>query len=169
MKDSRIAARGIVLLGCGKMGAAMLRGWLGQGLPAGAVWVVDPAPSDWVMSTGVHVNADLPGDPAVVLIAVKPQMMAQALPNIADLGTDDTVFVSIAAGTPVSAFEQALGVRAIVRALPNTPAAVFPARLGRSRNSMRGSCRAGVERVGAVRIQRRALLLSTWMAGKPVL
>ena len=124
MKDSRIAARGIVLLGCGKMGSAMLRGWLGQGLPAGAVWVVDPAPSDWVMSTGVHVNADLPVDPAVVLIAVKPQMMAQALPNIADLGKDDTVFVSIAAGTPVSAFERALGVRAIVRAMPNTPGAI---------------------------------------------
>ncbi|MEO0745366.1 MAG: pyrroline-5-carboxylate reductase [Pseudomonadota bacterium] len=124
MKDSRIAARGIVLLGCGKMGSAMLRGWLGQGLPAGAVWVVDPAPSDWVMSTGAHVNADLPADPAVVLIAVKPQMMAQALPNIADLGKDDTVFVSIAAGTPVSAFERALGVRAVVRAMPNTPAAI---------------------------------------------
>lgn len=124
MKDSRIAARGIVLLGCGKMGSAMLRGWLGQGLPADAVWVVDPAPSDWVRSTGVHVNADLPVDPAVVLIAVKPQMMAQALPNIADLGTEDTVFVSIAAGTPVAAFEAALGARAIVRAMPNTPAAI---------------------------------------------
>ena len=124
MKDSRIAARGIVLLGCGKMGSAMLRGWLGQGLPADAVLVVDPAPSDWVRSTGVHVNADLPVDPAVVLIAVKPQMMAQALPDIADRGTEDTVFVSIAAGTPVAAFEAALGARAIVRAMPNTPAAI---------------------------------------------
>ena len=79
MNDSRIAARGIVLLGCGKMGSAMLRGWLAQGLPAGAVWVVDPAPSDWLKSTGVQVNAALPDDPAVVLIAVKPQMMGDAL------------------------------------------------------------------------------------------
>ncbi|MEM9871265.1 MAG: pyrroline-5-carboxylate reductase [Pseudomonadota bacterium] len=124
MKDSRIAARGIVLLGCGKMGSAMLAGWLGQGLPTSSVWVVDPAPSDWVRSTGVHVNADLPVRPAVVLIAVKPQMMADALPGIAELGSADTVFVSIAAGTPISAFEAALGPRAIVRAMPNTPAAV---------------------------------------------
>ena len=126
MKDSRIAAPGIVLLGGGKMGSAMLGGWLVQGLTADAVWVVDPAPSDWVMGTSAHVNTDLPDDPAVVLIAVKPQMMAQALPGIADLGVNDTVFVSIAAGPPVSAFEQALGIRAIVRAMPNTPAAIGP-------------------------------------------
>ena len=124
MNDSRIAARGIVLLGCGKMGSAMLRGWLAQGLPAGAVWVVDPAPSGWLKSTGVQVNAALPDDPAVVLIAVKPQMMSEALPGIADLGTEDTVFISIAAGTPISAFEATLGARAIVRAMPNTPAAI---------------------------------------------
>ncbi|WP_415919697.1 pyrroline-5-carboxylate reductase [Tateyamaria sp. SN6-1] len=124
MENSRIAARGIVLLGCGKMGSAMLAGWLARGVPETSVWVVDPAPSDWVLSTGAHVNADLPADPAVVLIAVKPQMMAQALPNIADLGVADTVFVSIAAGTPIAAFEAALGARAIVRAMPNTPAAV---------------------------------------------
>ena len=124
MKDSRIAARGIVLLGCGKMGSAMLRGWLARGLPAISVWVVDPAPSDWVQSTGVHVNAPLPAAPAVVLIAVKPQMMADALPDISDLGDAETVFVSIAAGTPIAAFEAALGNRAIVRAMPNTPAAI---------------------------------------------
>lgn len=124
MQDSRIAARGIVVLGCGKMGSAMLRGWLEQGLPATSVWVVDPVPSDWVMSTGVHVNTALPDAPAVVLIAVKPQMMAEALPGIADLGGDDTVFVSIAAGTPIAAFEDTLGPRAIVRAMPNTPAAI---------------------------------------------
>ncbi|WP_299686217.1 pyrroline-5-carboxylate reductase [uncultured Tateyamaria sp.] len=124
MNDSRIAARGIVLLGCGKMGSAMLRGWLAQGLPDASVWVVDPVPSDWVLSTCVHINADLPDDPAVVLIAVKPQMMTHALPGIADLGVDDTVFVSIAAGTPIAAFEATLGARAIVRAMPNTPAAI---------------------------------------------
>jgi len=125
MNDSRIAAQGLVLLGCGKMGSAMLQGWLAQGLPAGSVWVRDPAPSDWLLSTGVQVNADLPAAPAVVLIAVKPQIMAEALPDIASTGTDQTVFVSVAAGTPIAAFERVLGPdRAIVRAMPNTPAAI---------------------------------------------
>ncbi|APX12213.1 pyrroline-5-carboxylate reductase [Tateyamaria omphalii] len=125
MKDSRIAARGLVLLGCGKMGSAMLAGWLDRGLPAASVWVQDPAPSLWVHGSGVHVNADLPSDPAVILIAVKPQMMGDALPAIAAFGGGDTVFVSVAAGTPLSAFEDAFGPASpIVRAMPNTPAAV---------------------------------------------
>ncbi len=125
MKDSRIAARGLVLLGCGKMGSAMLAGWLERGLPPSSVWVQDPAPSAWVRETGVHINADLPDAPAVVLIAVKPQMMGDALPAIAAFGGGETVFVSVAAGTPLSAFENAFGAATpIVRAMPNTPAAV---------------------------------------------
>jgi len=125
MQDTRIAAQGLVLLGCGKMGSAMLAGWLDRGLPASAVWVQDPAPSDWVRSIGVNVNTDLPDSPAVILIAVKPQMMGDALPAIAAFGGGGTVFVSVAAGTPLAAFEEAFGASSpIVRAMPNTPAAV---------------------------------------------
>lgn len=125
MQDSRIAARGLVLLGCGKMGSAMLAGWLDRGMPADRVWVLDPMPSDWVRGTGVHVNVPVPEAPAVVLIAVKPQMMGDALPAITALAGGDTVFVSVAAGTPLSAFEDAFGAETpIVRAMPNTPAAV---------------------------------------------
>ncbi|MBW4710639.1 pyrroline-5-carboxylate reductase [Roseobacter sp. YSTF-M11] len=125
MKDSRIARQGLVLLGCGKMGSAMLAGWLAQGLPPTSVWVVDPKPSDWVASTGVHLNADLPPVPAVVLVAVKPQMMADALPTLKAMGNGDTVFVSVAAGITIARFEEILGARTpIVRAMPNTPAAI---------------------------------------------
>lgn len=125
MDMSEIAARGLVLLGCGKMGSAMLAGWLKQGLPATSVWVLDPNPSDWVKAQGVHVNADLPGDPAIVLVAVKPQMMGEALPSMKALGNGTTLFVSVAAGTPLSSFEAALGENTpIIRAMPNTPAAV---------------------------------------------
>ncbi|WP_320178258.1 pyrroline-5-carboxylate reductase [Roseovarius pacificus] len=120
-----LARKGLVLLGCGKMGSAMLQGWLDGGLPAGSVWVIDPNPSDWLQSRGVHINADLPETPAIVLIAVKPQMMGDALPAIAAMGNGDTLFVSVAAGTPISSFEQALGAQSpIIRAMPNTPAAV---------------------------------------------
>ena len=120
-----VAKRGLVLLGCGKMGSAMLQGWLADGLPATSVWVQDPFPSDWVQQSGVHVNADLPEAPAVVLIAVKPQMMADALPVLAAMGNGETLFVSVAAGISIGTYEEILGENTpIVRAMPNTPAAV---------------------------------------------
>ena len=115
----------MVLLGCGKMGSAMLAGWLENGLDPGAVWVIDPRASDWVKGTGVQVNADLPDSPAVVLIAVKPQQMGDALPDIAAWGNGSTLFVSVAAGTTIGHFEDVLGAASpIVRAMPNTPAAI---------------------------------------------
>ncbi|MEO0568000.1 MAG: pyrroline-5-carboxylate reductase [Pseudomonadota bacterium] len=120
-----VSRRGLVLLGCGKMGSAMLAGWLDRGLKAGSVWVIDPSPSDWLKTTRVHINESLPDRPAIVLIAVKPQMMNEALPSIIAAGDTDTVYLSVAAGTPISAFEAVLGSgRAIVRAMPNTPAAI---------------------------------------------
>ena len=120
-----VAARGLVLLGCGKMGSALLRGWLAGGLPPGAVHVIEPQPSDWLRGTGAAVNARLPDSPAVALVAVKPQMMGEALPAMAALGGGGTLVLSIAAGTPLSAFEAAFGVGTpVVRAMPNTPAAI---------------------------------------------
>ncbi|MCB1365679.1 MAG: pyrroline-5-carboxylate reductase [Rhodobacteraceae bacterium] len=125
MDMSDVADRGLLLLGCGKMGSAMLGGWLAGGLPPGSVWVIDPAPSDWVMAQDVHVNAPLPESPAIVLVAVKPQMMGEALPVLKKLGGGGTLFVSVAAGTPISAYEAVLGAATpIVRAMPNTPAAI---------------------------------------------
>ena len=124
MDLSTINARGLVLLGCGKMGSALLEGWLAQGVNAGSVHVIDPKPSDWLMAQAVHVNGTLPDAPALVLIAVKPQMMGDALPSLQGFD-DDTVFLSIAAGTPISAFEDAFGASArIIRSMPNTPAAI---------------------------------------------
>jgi len=118
--------RGLVLLGCGKMGSAMLEGWLAGSLSPSDVWVIDPKPSDWLQSlNGLHLNEDLPDAPAMVLVAVKPQMMGDALPQMRALGDGETVFLSVAAGTPISAFEDALGgATPVIRAMPNTPAAV---------------------------------------------
>ncbi len=125
MTMDEVARRGLVLLGCGKMGSALLDGWLKGGLPASTVWVLDPAPSDWLQATGVHINVDLPKNPAVALVAVKPHMMGEALPAMQALGGGDTLFVSVAAGTPLSRFEAAFGVATpIVRTMPNTPAAI---------------------------------------------
>ena len=125
MNMNDVAARGLVLLGCGKMGSAMLNGWLRSGLPPKSVWVIDPHPSAWLKEQGVHIGGDLPANPAIAIIAVKPQMMADALPDVKVLGNGQTLVISIAAGTPIATFEAMLGEKTpIVRAMPNTPAAV---------------------------------------------
>ncbi len=118
--------RGLLLLGCGKMGSALLQGWLDGGLPAASVWVNDPHPSDWLAGLpGLNLNAGPPASPAVVLVAVKPQMMTQALPDMAQFGNGDTLFLSVAAGTSISHYEQVLGDNTpVIRAMPNTPAAI---------------------------------------------
>ena len=139
MALDEVAARGLVLLGCGKMGSALLRGWLDRGLPASVVHVTEPRPSEWLLGTGVSLNGPLPEAPAVALVAVKPQMMGEALPTMAALGGGRTLVVSIAAGTPLRAFEAAFGEGTpVVRAMPNTPAAIgkgITAVVGNSRAS----------------------------------
>jgi pyrroline-5-carboxylate reductase len=118
----------LVLLGCGKMGGAMLQGWLKGGLDPDRVQVIDPFPSDWLTSQaarGVMLNPAELAPAAVAVIAVKPQMMSQAAPQLVALAGQGTVFLSIAAGTPIAAFEAMFGAGTpIVRAMPNTPAAV---------------------------------------------
>ncbi len=140
MDMKAVSERGLVLLGCGKMGSAMLGGWLAQGLAPGAVWVLDPKPSDWLRALdGIHLNDGLPESPAIVLVAVKPQVMGDALPGLQALGNGDVLFVSVAAGVPIAAYERILGDRTpIVRAMPNTPAAV-----GKGITALVGNARAG--------------------------
>ena len=111
MNLNEINAKGLVLLGCGKMGSAMLRGWLERGLDLKSVTVVDPFPSAWVSelaAKGLRLNTDLPPGPAVVLIAVKPQMMGEALPQVAKLG-GTSLIVTVAAGTMIASYEAAFG------------------------------------------------------------
>ncbi len=125
--------RPLVLIGCGKMGGAMLAGWLDTEEAAGGVHVVEPhaaSMGDLAARAGVMTHAraeDLPGDlhPAAVVLAVKPQTMDDALVPLAPLAATGAYFLSIAAGKPLSYFEDRLGASTpIVRAMPNTPAAV---------------------------------------------
>ncbi len=120
-----VATKGMVLLGCGKMGTALLTGWLQAGVPPTSVWVIEPNPTDWLRASGVHLNDGLPPSPAVALLAVKPQMMGAALPALQALGGGGTLFVSIAAGTTMATLNATLGAQTpIVRTMPNTPAMV---------------------------------------------
>lgn len=139
MALEQVAREGLVLLGCGKMGTALLSGWLAAGLPPTSVWVLEPHPTDWLQASGVHVNQGIPPAPAVALLAVKPQMMGAALPSLQALGNGKTLVVSIAAGTSIATFEQVFGpATPIVRTMPNTPAMV-----GRGITGIVGNAHAG--------------------------
>ena len=143
-----VARNGLVLLGCGKMGTALLTGWLAAGLPATSVWVREPNPSGWLTSTGVHLNTALPKAPAVALLAVKPQMMGAALPALQAMGNGTTLFVSIAAGTSIAMIEATVGERTpVVRTMPNTPAMV-----GRGITGICGNRPAGAAGLALARI-----------------
>ena len=119
-----LSQQGLVLLGCGKMGSAMLAGWLANGLNPSSVYVVDPYPSEWVLAQGVHVNEELPAKPALVLIAVKPQMMQEELPTLQAMGGGETVCLSVAAGISLKLTKTFGRKFPILRAMPNTPAAI---------------------------------------------
>jgi pyrroline-5-carboxylate reductase len=117
----------ILLVGCGKMGSALLNGWLGQGAAADLVTVVEPMAPQLPDGVTVHKDASaLRSDyrPAVVVFAVKPQSMDDVLPAYSQYAGPETVFLSIAAGKPIGYFAATLTGGAIVRAMPNTPAAV---------------------------------------------
>lgn len=134
-----VAREGLVLLGCGKMGSALLAGWLAAHIPPGSIWVIEPEPSDWLRGLGVLLNQGVPPAPAVAVLAVKPQMMGAALPALQALGNGRTVMVSIAAGTTIATLEAAFGsLTPIVRTMPNTPAMV-----GRGITGICGNAHAG--------------------------
>ena len=116
------------LIGCGKMGSALLKGWLENGLSLQNVWITDPYPSDWVKSLadqGCHLNQGLTANVDILILATKPQMMPDVLPQLAHLGNGACLIISIAAGTAIASFEKAFGDQTpIIRVMPNTPAAI---------------------------------------------
>ena len=123
----------LLLVGCGKMGGAMLDGWLESGASPAGVIVIEPD-SDVVTRfagrPGVSIHADagsVPDEPSpsTVVLAVKPQAMDEAIRPLRRFVRPETVFLSIAAGRTLASFERELGTgAAVVRAMPNTPAAV---------------------------------------------
>ncbi len=110
------------------MGGAMLRGWIAAGLTPAQVTVVDPKPADWLLpfvGQGLVLNPPAPAAPSVIVVAVKPQIMAQAVPGLRDLADTNTLLISIAAGTTIAEIASFVGADVpIIRAMPNTPAAV---------------------------------------------
>ena len=128
--DGKGLRRALVLVGCGKMGTAMLRGWLAGGAisrfyvvePEGMPPGLAPAPEiEW------HTTADtLPLElaPDAVVFAVKPQIIDAVLPPYRRWARPETLFVSIVAGKTLAGLGRHLGPAAVIRTMPNTPAAI---------------------------------------------
>ena len=117
----------LVLVGAGKMGGAMLEGWLALGLDPVKIAVMEPKPSNEIAALaarGVRLNPASVDDASVIVIAIKPQDAAVVVPTLKPLTRATTVAVSIMAGPKLGFLQGALGDLAIVRAMPNTPAAI---------------------------------------------
>jgi len=117
----------LVLVGAGKMGGAMLEGWLTLGLDPAKIAVMEPKPSDEIAALaprGVRLNPAFIDDASVIVIAIKPQDAAAVVPTLRPLARTGTVAVSIMAGPKLGFLQGTLGDLAIVRAMPNTPAAI---------------------------------------------
>jgi pyrroline-5-carboxylate reductase len=130
MADGGELLRSVVLVGCGKMGTAMLRGWL-AGNAAARFLVVEPegAPAELASASNVewHFTPDALRSgqaPEAVVFAVKPQVVDTVLPHYRCWVRPETVFVSIVAGKTLAGLGRHLGPAPLVRAMPNTAAAI---------------------------------------------
>jgi pyrroline-5-carboxylate reductase len=118
----------IVLAGAGKMGGAMLSGWLAQGLDARHLGVIEPHPSDEISALaarGIRLNPSPKeiGAAATLVVALKPQMFREAGLMLKSFAGSSTLVVSIMAGATIASIEAVCGGM-VVRAMPNTPAAI---------------------------------------------
>ena len=160
--------RPLVLAGCGNMGRALLDGWLAAGLSTEAVLIVDPVLAEaGTAPEGVSCLsqvADLGAlSPAMVMLAVKPQIMDQVAPDYAEMirASGGTV-VSIAAGVGLSSFEDWFGAEAaIVRVMPNTPAAV-----GYGMSLMLKNARVTAEAAALAEVMLSAVGQCLWVAAE---
>jgi pyrroline-5-carboxylate reductase len=120
----------IVLIGAGNMGGAMALGWVKSGIEAASIIAADPNPPEAMKArfseAGIGIVAAAPDNikAGVLFVAVKPQVMAQVLPDYRRLVGPETIVVSVAAGKTLAFLEEHLGDAAMVRAMPNTPAMI---------------------------------------------
>lgn len=145
----------ILLVGCGNMGFAMLKGWLGA-MTDLTVHVVEPdealaCRAEAAGAIAVADVDDLPGDlrPELVFLAVKPQVMGEVVPRYARFSAGSSTFVSVAAGTTIATLARHLpGPTPIIRCMPNTPAAIGAGMMVCCANThVTGEARALVEKL----------------------
>ncbi len=130
MKNGGDRARCLVLVGCGKMGTAMLGGWVAAGVASGCV-VIEPAGVPAGFGSAAEIlwyssPEEVPAElrPDAVVFAVKPQIADEVVAKYRSWARPETLFVSIVAGKTLAGLSRDLGRAAIVRTMPNTPAAI---------------------------------------------
>jgi pyrroline-5-carboxylate reductase len=153
----------LLLAGAGNMGSAMLSGWLDRGLDPKQMIVQDPSPPErareLIKRHGIDLRASvgpLREAPAVLVVAVKPQVMDQVFPPLAQLAGPGTVVLSVAAGRRIEGFERHLSKGAsVVRCIPNTPSSIgrgITAAVGNAHvtPAQRATCDALLRAIGEV-------------------
>jgi pyrroline-5-carboxylate reductase len=119
----------VMLVGVGKMGMALAKGWLDAGLPPTNLVLVDPAPGaavlDFAEDFGLAIHPEAVGlIPNVLVLAVKPQIIGAVTEGLRPVIGPQTLVLSIAAGISIDRLAQGLGTKRVVRTMPNTPAQI---------------------------------------------
>jgi len=161
--------RTLALAGAGKMGGAMLRGWLDGGLAASGVTVAEPHPSGELIALqaerGFALNPMKLAPAEVLVLAVKPQMLSDAAPTLQALAGPDTLAISVIAGKTLDDLAARFpAARAFVRVMPNTPAAV-------GRGAAAGAANAAVSATQRAWTERlmRAVGVFEWVADEALI
>lgn len=124
---SLLGSKRLLLVGCGKMGTALLQGWLDAGLSPSQFLVQEPNADAALESLGVTLNPTINATTKldIIILAVKPQMIEDVLPVLAEAVSSDTVVISLMAGIPIAEMARLLGDEAAyIRTMPNTPASI---------------------------------------------
>lgn len=119
----------VMLVGAGKMGLALARGWLEAGLPPNNLLLIDPAPNDDARQLAedfdLTLNSSAVGlQPNVLVLAVKPQIIDAVMASLLPIVGPQTLAISIAAGIDIARLSRGLGMGRVVRSMPNTPAQI---------------------------------------------
>jgi pyrroline-5-carboxylate reductase len=160
----------IVLVGAGKMGQAMLQGWLGLGLDAASITAIDPLLDQQgcasLAEKGVRLAKGPEGvlPPEALILSIKPQTLESAAPGLRPLIGERTLVLSILAGKRICDLAAHLGEAMIVRAMPNTPAAV-----GRGISALVASAGVGVSQRAVAEALLAAIGRVEWVADEALI
>lgn len=136
----------MLIYGCGNMGGAMLRGWLAAGVTPDRFSVVDPLADGLPDRVSIHRSAkELDRQFDIVLIGIKPQMLASLAPDIAGLLAPNALVISILAGSQTETLSSFFPNSRIARLMPNLAAAIGKSPLGLFSNQLDDADREGIQ------------------------
>ena len=151
----------IWLVGCGNMGGAMLRGWIASGIPSTSITVIDPQLPP--LPIGITCVPQVqPGSPEILVLAVKPQLMAAVAGQFADAGVRASLLISVLAGVEEAVLGGQFAADEVVRAMPNLPGSI-----GQGVVALHSSA-AGPDRRAQAEALMKPLGLVEWIGDEPL-